>query len=147
MQDQPIRTLHSDEADIRRLIILYGFLLDDRRFDEWADLFTPDATCMGHVGRPAIVQAIAHMQCSAGNKHIACSSLINLSGDRALAWTDGFGLVDAGPGDGAARSYAFFPLRYYDQLVREKDRWRFARRDVRLPGRPPPEGSVEVPAT
>ena len=147
MRDPQIRTRHSDEADIRRLIILYGFLLDDRRFHEWADLFTPDAICMGHAGRQAIVEAIAHMQTSTGNKHIACSSLINLSGDRALAWTDGFGLVDAGPGDGGARNYAFFPLRYYDQLVRDKDRWRFARRDVHLAGYPPPEGAVRVPAS
>ncbi|CDO36445.1 hypothetical protein SPHV1_2350017 [Novosphingobium sp. KN65.2] len=67
MREQQIRTRHSDEADIRRLIILYGFLLDDRRFHEW--------------------------------------------------------------------------------LVRDKDRWRFARRDVHLAGYPPTEGAVRVPAS
>lgn len=143
--DQPSFSLLSDEAKIRRLIMLYGFLLDDRRLEEWADLFTEDATCMGHTGRQAIVWAIAEMQSSLGNKHIACSSLIDLSGDSALAWTDGFGLVDSGPGAHGARTYDFFPLRYYDRLVRDRGRWRFARRDLRLPGHPLPDGAAEVP--
>ena len=135
----------SDEAAIRRLIILYGFLLDDRRLDDWAELFTPNAVCMGYTGRQAIVQSIAVAQSSRWNKHITCSSLIELSGGKALAWTDAFGLVDAGPTAAKARTYTFFPLRYYDQLVRDKSRWRFARRDVRLQGDPLPDGAVEVP--
>lgn len=136
----------NDESEILRLIALYGQLLDDCRFEEWADLFLDDATVMGHAGRAAFMKAIADGQPNTPTKHVACSTIIDLDGDRANAWTDAFGLVDVGPGPNGSRSYANFPLRYYDQLVRHCGRWRVARRDYRLPGEPLPDGAIQTPA-
>lgn len=134
-----------DENQIRRLIALYGQLLDDRRFDEWANLFLEDAVVMGHVGREAYVKAIAVGQPSSPTKHVACSTVIDLDGDRAAAWTDGFGLIDVGPGPNGSRTYANFPLRYYDQLVRIDGCWRIARRDYAPPGGAVPDGAFKTP--
>ena len=86
----------NDERAIRDTITLYGMLLDDRRIDEWIDLFAPDAEFMNCKGHAQIVEAIVGGQVSLRNKHIACSSIVQIHGDTAFAWTDAVGMVDAG---------------------------------------------------
>lgn len=135
-----------DEMQIRRVIALYGQLLDDRRFDEWADLFLNDAVVMGHAGRQAFLKGIAGIQPSTPTKHLACTSVIDLEGDHATAWTDGLALVDIGDGPNGSRLYATYPLRYYDKFVRVDGRWRIARRESALPGAHLPLTAQKTPA-
>ena len=135
-----------DDNQIRRIIALYGQLLDDRRFDEWADLFLSDAIVMGYAGRDAFLKGIAGIQPPTPTKHIACSTIIDLAVDSAYAWTDAIALVDIGGGPNGSQSYAQFPLRYYDEFVRADGRWRIARRDSVLPGAPLPSGARRTPA-
>lgn len=133
-----------DEGAIREVIALYGMLLDDRRVEEWLDLFAPDAEFSQCKGHEQIADAIVGGQASLGNKHLACASIVRVDGDAALAWTDGLGMVDAGD-TGSGPGYTLYPLRYYDRLRRMDGRWKFIRRDVQLPGQPLPTGAVAVP--
>lgn len=135
-----------DDTAIRRVIALYGQLLDDRRFDEWADLFLDDAVVMGYAGREAFLKGIAGSQPPTPTKHIACSTIVDLAGDQARAWTDAIALLDIGAGPNGSRSYAQFPMRYYDEFVRVDGRWRIARRDSTLPGATLPSGAQKTPA-
>ena len=142
----------SDHQAIRRLTALYSQLLDDGRYDEWADLFTDDAVfCVwGNVyaGRSAIRDAIAGMQPEMPGKHVAFATVIDVDGDgdRALAWTDFVALADVGPGQWG-RSYSVATAaRYYDVLTRGEKGWRFARRAIRMAGEALPEGAAESPA-
>ena len=64
----------NDHEAIRRLIALYGQLLDSKRFAEWGELFTPDAVFQfwGRAirGREEIVREIGGMQPPAPGKHV-----------------------------------------------------------------------------
>jgi uncharacterized protein (TIGR02246 family) len=131
---------------IRRLIALYGQLLDSRRFDDWGQLFTDDAVFSvwgtSYRGRDAIVRGIAGMQPEKPGKHVVLQPVIDLRGpDEARAWTDlsAFAAAEGG--------FAIATIgRYYDQLVREGGRWRFASRVVVMDGEPLPPGVDPVPA-
>ncbi len=145
-----------DIEAIRRLIALYSQLLDDCRFEEWAELFTDDAVFSvwgnAYAGRTAIRDGIGGMAPAMPGKHVAFATVVDFdpggdsSGDRARAWTDFVALADAGPGEWG-RSYSIATAaRYYDLLVRDDTGWRFARRDIRMAGDPLPEGATESPA-
>jgi uncharacterized protein (TIGR02246 family) len=132
-------TVGDDEAEIGRTLAEYSQLCDDGRFDEWASLFTEDASFVvaGKVteGRSAIRSYMAELQpAEARGKHIISNSLVELDGARAAVTTDylfvrrgtdGLGILAAG--------------RYYDRLVRHDRRWRFHRRTITMLGDPPPE--------
>ena len=138
-----------DDRAIRRLITVYSQLLDDGRWDEWGELFTDDAVFtvwdQAYTGRKEIVDAISGMQPEQPGKHVAFATVLDLDGDRALAWTDFVVLADTGPGQWG-RSYAVATAaRYYDRLVRDGTRWRFARRDIRGATEPLPEGAETTP--
>jgi uncharacterized protein (TIGR02246 family) len=132
-------TVGDDEAEIGRTLAEYSQLCDDGRFDEWASLFTEDASFVvaGKVteGRSAIRSYMAELQpAEARGKHIISNSLVELDGARAAVTTDylfvrrgtdGLGILAAG--------------RYYDRLVRHDRRWRFHRRTITMLGDPPPD--------
>src|SRR5579885_2633138 len=44
----------SDEEDIRRLIASYAQLVDDRKYDDWTNLFTPNGTFKPGSGEPRV---------------------------------------------------------------------------------------------
>jgi uncharacterized protein (TIGR02246 family) len=139
-----------DEQAILRLITVYSQLLDDGRWDEWAELFTDDAVFAVwgkvHEGRAAIQEAISAMQPARPGKHVSFATVVDVTGDEALAWTDFVALADDGPGEWG-RSYKVATVaRYYDHLTRCGDRWRFARRDIRMAGDPLPDGATPTPA-
>src|ERR1700735_5410294 len=91
------RPMDDDQA-ILRLMTVYSQLLDDERWDEWAQLFTDDAvfTVWGqvHRGRHEIRKAISGMQPALPGKHIAFATVVDVNGDDALAWTDFVALAD-----------------------------------------------------
>ena len=83
------------EEGIRRTLAQYAQLMDEGRFDEFGDLFEPDARfhVMGEtqVGRAAIEEWIAASQRpEPRGKHAMLSSVIDLADDgrTARAWTD-----------------------------------------------------------
>jgi uncharacterized protein (TIGR02246 family) len=139
----------ADEAAIRRLITIYSQLLDDGRYDEWSELFTKDSTFsvwgQTYEGRDGIVAGIGGMQPEHPGKHVAFATIVEVDGDSALAWTDFVALADTGPGQWG-RSYGIATAaRYYDRIVRDDGRWRFASRQIRMVGEPLPQGAVDTP--
>ena len=125
------------EQDIRRTIAQYAMLCDDGRFDEWADLFIPDATfhVMGrsHQGRAAIQAFIEAGQTPERRGRHACFNSLILTdgfGGTASAWTD-YIFVDQ---NSAITSVG----RYHDRLERSGDkRWRFIIREIVFLGQQP----------
>jgi ketosteroid isomerase-like protein len=140
-----------DDQAIHRLITVYSQLLDDCRWDEWAELFTEDAvfSVWGKVyqGRAEIHQGISGMQPALPGKHVAFATICDVSGDEALAWTDFVALADDGAGEWG-RSYKVATVaRYYDRLTRYGDRWRFSHRAIRMAGDPLPDGATPTPTS
>jgi uncharacterized protein (TIGR02246 family) len=141
------------ETAIRRLVMIYSQLLDDGRLDEWADLFTEDATFevwgTTYSTRTGIRDGIGTMQEPGTGKHIGFATVVEVADDgtSALAWTDFMALADDGPGKWGRAYMIATAARYYDRVVREADgRWRFARRQIRMVGEPLPDGATPTPA-
>jgi uncharacterized protein (TIGR02246 family) len=121
-----------DVEQIRRTLGEYSRLCDDGRFDEFADLFAPDARMLvlGEEieGREAIAATMAKLQPDGSRGvHMTANSLIDVDDGQARATTDymfvrpsrdGLGIVAAG--------------RYYDRFRRDDDRWRFSERRITL---------------
>ncbi len=131
----------NDLEAIRRLLAIYGQLLDSKRIEEWGELFSEDAVFrvwgQTYRGRDEIKREIGGMQPDTPAKHIVLQPVIDLDGeDRARAWTD---LCAASTQDGEIRLATIG--RYYDQLARDskRDRWQIVRRVLVL-------GDEEVPA-
>jgi 3-phenylpropionate/cinnamic acid dioxygenase small subunit len=121
----------SDEEDIRTTVAQYAHLCDDGRFDDWADLFAPDASVsiMGqtHQGREAVKESIMQAQPpERRGKHLCVNSAIEVEGDEAWVITD-YIFIDK-------QLVITHAGRYHDRLVRNRDRWRFAERRVVLMG-------------
>jgi 3-phenylpropionate/cinnamic acid dioxygenase small subunit len=117
---------------IRDVLARYCQLCDDGRFDEWARLFTDDATfsVMGETRHgPADIQAFieAGMPPEVRGKHMCANTVIDLdeSGASADAATD-FVFVGRVAGKLAITQAG----RYLDRLVRVGDGWRFASREI-----------------
>lgn len=129
-------TAESDLDGIRRVIAAYCQLCDDGKFDEWARLYTADATftVMGQTYTgPADIKAFieAGMPPELRGKHLCVNSLIDVddSGSAATARTDfifvgrgseGFQITSAG--------------RYHDSFVRDADRWLIRSRRIAFLG-------------
>ncbi len=127
-----------DLEEIRQLFIDYGQLLDQGDFAAYSELFADDGELMlGPLGRArgrAEIQAMMRrVGGSGGSLHLITSPVIDLDGDRARArvmWTVINPAGDANPVVGMVGHHE-------DDLVRERGRWRFARR----------RGFVEIPTT
>ncbi|MCA9502585.1 MAG: nuclear transport factor 2 family protein [Myxococcales bacterium] len=121
----------NDLEAIRRVIALYAQLVDDKRFEEWGQLFTEDAVFVAHgrriEGRARIVESIAAMLGPIQVKHLVASPVVDLvATDRAMAWTDLTSFVRGEAGVGIATIG-----RYHDELARGADgTWRLARREL-----------------
>ena len=126
----------SDEEQIRRLLARFVQLRDDKRFEEWVELFTEHGSfSYGSVeldGRAAIRAHVAQLLATDAGKHLCINSLIEVDGDRATVSSD-FAKLDPEPGTSA------FVIgtagRYLDDLVRTSAGWRIARRRVEIAGR------------
>ena len=149
--DRPLDRL-AEEAAIRRLVMIYSQLLDDGRLDEWAELFTKDATfeVWGQVyeTRDGIKTGIGSMQPPDTGKHIGFATLVEVADDglSANAWTDFIALADDGPGEWGRAYKIATAARYYDRIVKDEGRWRFRARQIRMVGEPLPEGATPTPA-
>ena len=130
----------NDQEAIRRVIALYGQLLDSKRLVEWGDLFTLDATFAfwGRTlhGRSEIVREIGGMQPPAPGKHVVLGPVIDLDdAEHARAWTDLSAFATTERGIVIATIG-----RYHDRLVKRDGRWRIAARALVMGGEEPPAG-------
>ncbi len=122
---------------IRRTLAQYCQLCDDGRFDEWIQLFTPDARFhVMHETRQGAETIVAFMQVGQAEdlrgRHALFQPVIDLAADGATAraWTD-FCFLNKG------RQVTSIG-RYHDELVRGDDgRWRFALREIAFVGKAP----------
>ena len=145
----------NDFEAIRRLIALYGQLLDAKRLAEWGELFTEDAVFrvwgQTHRGRAAIVREIGGMQAEAPGKHVVLQPVIDWNGgDAAWAWTDLCALATTASKDAAFGRNAIGIAtmgRYHDRLKRsaEDGRWRIEERVLVMAGETVPDGVADSP--
>lgn len=128
----------ADRAAIHALMVEYGTTLDSRDFDGFARLFGDDGVYVAGNGSETRGPAAADLlrtlfEANAQgfrqpNFHLFFNEVVTFEGpDRARANSMSLFMVP-GP-DG--RPVAAMSARYEDELVREDDRWRFARRVVR----------------
>ena len=122
---------------MRRTVAQYAQLCDEGRFEEWGDLFLPDARfhVMGGTreGREAIVGFIGKaMPPDKRGKHANLATVIDVADDEvtARAWTDFLFATPAGQVTSVGR--------YHDELVKGDDgRWRFGLREIVFVGGSP----------
>jgi hypothetical protein len=131
-----------DREAIRLLLRDYGRLLDERRFDEFGQLFATDGEYVSagttSRGPAAIAESLRRIMTSnplglaEPNYHVLFNDRIELRGDQAESTSQSFFVA---PGaDGAPRIVMMG--NYQDRFVRTPQGWRFARRVV-LPGMAP----------
>ena len=128
------------QDQIRRTLADYCQLLDDGRFDQWADLFTEDArlVLLGKVttGRDAIRDYMMEVQPDGSRGlHMTANSVVDADGDSATATTDYMFLRPSGTGLAIIAAG-----HYHDRLVRDKIRWRFAERGITMLAAPEKSG-------
>ena len=118
-------------AEIQELLVRYTFLIDDHRFEELGELFSPDARFGSpgstHVGRDDIVANYRKLgDLYPVTLHEARGSVIEFrDDDHATGQVVGFSE------QANARHTVITSLRYHDVYVRLDGRWRFAVREVR----------------
>jgi len=117
-----------DEGEIRRTLAEFGQYLDERRFDEWAALFTEEATFQHLTRRSEILAFMLQDELATipelFRKHDTTNIVITLNGDQAHVESD-LVLVER-LGD---NPWDFRFGKYIDEMVRE-DRWLFANRQL-----------------
>lgn len=129
-------TALEDREAIRIVLRDYGRLLDERRFDEFGQLFAADGVYVaGPTTRGPKAIADALRSSFAGNSlglaepnfHVLFNERITLAGSKAIASSQSFFVA---PGaDGAPR--VVMMASYEDELVKTPDGWRFAKRVVK----------------
>ena len=139
-----------DERLIRRTLALYCTLLDDRRFDDWSQLFTEDAEWIipgtAFKGRAAIAAGVGATQPPVAGrvKHLSHPPVMEFTSVRtARAWSDVVVLLRNREGVWKILAAG----RYYDDLEKENGAWRLRRRqtDIDAAAHPLP-GLVAPPA-
>ena len=152
----------SDLDEVRRVIALYGPLLDDGRFDDWAQLFAEDAEWISVPGlyRPAGAepktwtvrgrdQIVAQLKAitealrqgdKARSLHFSGTPVVDVQGDQAHAWWD-FVIMHITQ-DVISTTHTG---RYYSRFAKQEGRWRFTQRVSLQHGAPWPPGLTPLP--
>ena len=126
----------TDQECIRRVLAEFIQLRDDKRFAEWVELFTEDATFEygSHhlVGRSAIRQNVQALLRNDRGKHLCVNSIIDVSGDAASVSSD-FLKVNPTDDESGATGYGIGTMgRYEDHFVRQGGEWKIAKRKVHI---------------
>ena len=135
---QRLRRLE-DLEEIRQLFVDYGRHLDSGDVQAYAELFADEGeVLLGPIGRAkgraAIVELMTTVKARAATPsfHLVTNPVIRLDGDRATSevlWT----VIRP---DAAGKLEVAMFGRHYDELVRERGRWRILKR----------RGKMDVPA-
>ncbi len=135
--DTAVRLVALEDREAIRLVLRdYGRLLDERKFDEFGQLFAADGEYVsGNTtrGPAAIADSLRRIMTSNSlglaepNFHVLFNERIELHGDTADATSQSFFVA---PGaDGAPQ--IIMMGSYVDSLVRTAQGWKFAKRVVR----------------
>ncbi len=126
-----------DREAIRLVLRDYGRLLDERRFDEFGQLFAPQGEYVsgGATTRGPVAIADSLRRIMAGNPlglaepnfHVLFNERIELLGDRARATSQSFFVAP----DANNAPQLIMMASYEDALVRTPQGWRFEKRVVR----------------
>ncbi len=126
-----------DREAIRLVLRDYGRLLDERRFDEFGQLFAPQGEYVsgGATTRGPVAIADSLRRIMAGNPlglaepnfHVLFNERIELQGDRAKATSQSFFVAP----DANNAPQLIMMASYDDTLVRTQQGWRFEKRVVR----------------
>ncbi len=124
----------SDREEIRNLLIEYGRSLDERRLEDYANLFAEEGAWEGGFGVAEGREAIlAMMQKSLGtsppdpahpNYHVMTNIMVDTDGDTANAWSRWTFYMKGAEGQAVIGSAG----RYEDTLVRRGGEWKILRR-------------------
>lgn len=123
----------SDRALLHDLLARQGRWLDERRFDESADIFTPDAVARTQGGEShglaaVVAQARRTHERYARTQHFTTNVLIDLDGDRAVVQANLLAVfVPHGPDPAVPVGE-----RYRFDAVRTALGWRFSRVEAEL---------------
>jgi 3-phenylpropionate/cinnamic acid dioxygenase small subunit len=121
----------SDHDQIRQTFAQFCQFLDDRRFEDWAGLFTEDGVFNQLKGRAAIFNMISQAELasepSLSRKHVITNAIIDVDGDEARSVSD-LVMYDR-RGDSA---WTVKIGKYQDRLVRHGDRWLLADRQLHM---------------
>lgn len=129
-----------DESLIRDTLKKYTMFIDDRRINDWLDLFIKDAVynvvSQNHVGHEEILKNVLGDPNSESTLvHMAFPAVIEMqSANEALAWSKFIVVRKESEGNFPAQSIKYMG-RYHDRLVKSADgRWRFASRQAFVHG-------------
>jgi 3-phenylpropionate/cinnamic acid dioxygenase small subunit len=119
----------SDEDGIRRTLAAFGQCLDERRFDEWSQLFLEDAVFLHLRGRATILKFMLGEELATipelFRKHVTENAIITVDGDRAHVESDLVLFERLGEG-----SWVFRFGKYLDEMTLHDGRWLFAERQL-----------------
>ncbi len=127
----------SDRLELMDLMVRYAHAVDTQSWDEFEDLFTPDAVIDysafgGAAGSVAEIRDwLAEVMVGfAGSQHLVANPVLEIDGDRATGRTMCFNpMVVPRPADDPGEPRVFFcGLWYLDQFVRTEQGWRIAGR-------------------
>jgi hypothetical protein len=124
----------SDRIEIEDLMVRYCYAIDDRDWDTYRKLFTPDAilddTVTGGI-RSGVEEHVAYLTRALSkikiSQHAISTILFEIDGDNAKARSHCSCPMVVDIGDG--KTHVFFQgLWYRDKLVRTNGGWRFSER-------------------
>ena len=123
--------MNNDEEQIRRLIVLYSFLLDEQDYTNWGQTLAEDAMLvLGEwvlKGREEIVAKISAVQPARPGKHMVGPPLIERVDDAtAHAFTDMTTMLYGEDG----KLFVAAVHRYHDVIRLGPAGWRFAERHM-----------------
>jgi hypothetical protein len=131
----------ADRLALRRLVDAWSHCADRRLAEEQSNLFVPDGTILNYEGDPkthephsmikgrvAIRTALAVLNAFTVTLHMNGQSEVAIRGDDAIGET--YCLVHQFTGENDRRKCQTLGIRYYDQFLRQENRWYFVERKL-----------------
>ena len=131
----------ADRLALRRLVDAWAHCADRRLAEEQSNLFVPNGTILNYEGDPtthephstikgrtAIRTALAVLNTFTVTLHMNGQSEVMIHGDQAIGET--YCLVHQFTGEKDQRQCQTLGIRYYDQFLRQENRWYFAERKL-----------------
>jgi SnoaL-like domain len=126
----------SDRYELTDLMVRYSHAVDTEAWDDFDDIFTPDATIdYTAFGGPkgTVAETKAYLASVfpnfAGSQHLMANPLLDIDGDAATGRTMCFNPMVVPSPDGEAEPKVFFcGLWYLDRFARTPQGWRIAER-------------------
>ncbi|HZZ39729.1 MAG TPA: nuclear transport factor 2 family protein [Acidobacteriaceae bacterium] len=131
----------ADRLALRRLVDAWSHCADRRLAEEQSNLFVPDGTILNYEGDPkthephstikgraAIRTALAVLNAFTVTLHMNGQSEVAIRGDEAIGET--YCLVHQFTQENGQRKCQTLGIRYYDQFLRQENRWYFVERKL-----------------